>query len=259
MEIKQIWLPVRPARKNRTGLGMVGGVVGIALLAVALAGGGTVLVLQSGLPVQAALTALCLGVVVLVVALAVALGRRAERDATVFFLMEGDRLFVWDARAAVRWSGGAAGFAVGALHAQKLLRRLAEQPRLPVAAQEIVRVEHIWAVEGGQIAVCRVRRSNGAAARRTCFLADSVPDSDLFLRELERREGWGNTLEPAADRSLSGLAVSLLVCVGFAAVCVLSHPAVARLPDGLYFPCLGAAFVAFCVTVGFAVRRHRGE
>ncbi|MFR3792868.1 MAG: hypothetical protein ACLTWO_13265 [Blautia massiliensis (ex Durand et al. 2017)] len=86
-----------------------------------------------------------------------------------------------------------------------------------------------------------------------------MPDSDLLLRELERREGWENTLEPAADRSLSGLAVSLLVCVGLAAVCVLSHPAVARLPDGLYFPCLGAAFVAFCVTVGFAVRRHRGE
>ena len=190
MEIKQIWLPVRPARKNRAGLGTVGGVLGIALLAVALAGGGTVLVLQSGLPVQAALTALCLGVVVLVVALAAALGRRAERDATVFFLMEGDRLFVWDARAAVRWSGGAAGFAAGALHAQKLLRRLAEQPRLPAAAQEIVRVEHIRAVEGGQIAVCRVRRPNGAAARRTCLAPNRQDKNPRF--------NWGsvkNTLE----------------------------------------------------------------
>ncbi|MFR3225671.1 MAG: hypothetical protein ACLTNY_01730 [Blautia massiliensis (ex Durand et al. 2017)] len=71
-------------------------------------------------------------------------------------------------------------------------------------------MEHIRAVEGGQIAVCRVRRPNALRRGAPDFRADSVADSDRPA-ELERREGWENTLEPAADRSL-GLAVSLLVC-----------------------------------------------
>ena len=53
--------------------------------------------------------------------------------------------------------------------------------------------------------------------------------------------------------------ISALVCVSFGALCVLSHPAVAQLPQGLYFPCLGAAFAALCVLVYLVVRQRRGE
>ena len=52
--------------------------------------------------------------------------------------------------------------------------------------------------------------------------------------------------------------VSVLACCGFAALCALSHPAVALLPQRVYFPCLGAAFVALCCVVWFSVRQHRG-
>ena len=139
------------------------------------------------------------------------------------------------------------------------LRQIADDGRLPAAAGEILRVERIRENRTHRAVVCRVRRPGGAVVRRTCFLFDGIPDADLLLRELERRESWENSLEPPQDKDLLRLLLSALACAGFAAVCALSHPAVGRLPSGVYFPCLGAAFAAFCAAVTFAVRRHRGE
>ena len=230
MKIKRIWMSAQSARKSRYGLYMAGGVAGITALVLLLVAGGMALVLRLGLPRETALLALCLGVTALAVWLAVALGRRGVRDAFVFFLTEGDRLFVLDARMLARPGRGLTGFAAGALQTQALLRQIADDGRLPAAAGE-----------------------------RTCFLFDGIPDADLLLRELERRESWENSLEPPQDKDLLRLLLSALACAGFAAVCAWSHPAVGRLPSGVYFPCLGAAFAAFCAAVYFAVRRHRGE
>lgn len=259
MKIKRIWMSAQSARKSRYGLYMAGGVAGITALVVLLVAGGMALVLRLGLPQETALLALCLGVTVLAVWLAVALGRRGVRDAFVFFLTEGDRLFVLDARMLARPGRGLTGFAAGALQTQALLRQIADDGRLPAAAGEILRVERIRENRTHRAVVCRVRRPGGAVVRRTCFLFDGIPDADLLLRELERRESWENSLEPPQDKDLLRLLLSALACAGFAAVCALSHPAVGRLPSGVYFPCLGAAFAAFCAAVYFAVRRHRGE
>lgn len=248
MKVKRIWMSAQSARKSRYGLYMAGGVAGITALVLLLVAGGMALVLRLGLPRETALLALCLGVTALAVWLAVALGRRGVRDAFVFFLTEGDRLFVLDARMLARPGRGLTGFAAGALQTQALLRQIADDGRLPAAAGEILRVERI-----------RENRTHRAVVRRTCFLFDGIPDADLLLRELERRESWENSLEPPQDKDLLRLLLSALACAGFAAVCALSHPAVGRLPSGVYFPCLGAAFAAFCAAVYFAVRRHRGE
>ena len=93
MKIKRIWMSAQSARKSRYGLYMAGGVAGITALVLLLVAGGMALVLRLGLPRETALLALCLGVTALAVWLAVALGRRGVRDAFVFFLTEGDRLF----------------------------------------------------------------------------------------------------------------------------------------------------------------------
>ena len=56
-----------------------------------------------------------------------------------------------------------------------------------------------------------------------------------------------------------GVALSILAFCGFAALCALSHPAVGRLPGGIYFPCLGAAFLTAFFLTYFIIRHRRGE
>lgn len=54
----------------------------------------------------------------------------------------------------------------------------------------------------------------------------------------------------------------LLSALAFAAcisLCILSHPAVAKLSGELYFPCMGASAAAFSLLLYFLVRQHRGE
>ena len=67
------------------------------------------------------------------------------------------------------------------------------------------------------------------------------------------------SLELAENRKPLYILLSLLACSGFSLLCALSHPAVALLPQSVYFPCLGAAFAALCCTVWFVIRQLRGE
>ena len=66
-------------------------------------------------------------------------------------------------------------------------------------------------------------------------------------------------METPKSHNPLGIAVSLLALVLFAALCVLSHPAVDRLPQNWYFPSMGAAYAALFFLLLFALRRHRGE
>ena len=119
MEPKKIWLSAGSGPKNRYALRLLGSVAGIAVLAVVLVGGGTVLCYRLGWPREVFLLALCLGVTALAVGLALAAGRRAARDATVFFLTGDDRLYAVDARrlsadpGVFAQAGGAAGHPAG--------------------------------------------------------------------------------------------------------------------------------------------------
>ncbi len=260
MEPKKIWLSAGSGPKNRYALRLLGSVAGIAVLAVVLVGGGTVLCYRLGWPREVFLLALCLGVTALAVGLALAAGRRAARDATVFFLTGDDRLYAVDARRlSYHGDGDPVRFARGTLQTQAFLRRLAAQPGIPQGADEILRVENLKQNAASCAVVCEARHPNGRTVRRTYFLYKGLPDGDLLLRELERRQTWQSDLEPAADHGALYILLSAVALAALGAVCVLSHPAVARLPQALYFPCLGAAFAALWALVYFVVRRRRGE
>ena len=82
---------------------------------------------------------------------------------------------------------------------------------------------------------------------------------ELLLRQLERRKSWAGALELAENRNPRFILLSALACAGFSALCVLSHPALARLPREIYFPCLGAAFLSLGCLVYFVIRQRRGE
>lgn len=257
-EIRKIWIHTSGS-KSRYALHTAGAVVGITLLVLLLAVGGTVLVLRQGLPAAAALTGLCLAVTALAVWLAVRAGRRSLGDATVFFLTGADKLYLLDTARLQSGRGSLAARAADAFRLQDFLRRLAADPVLPAAVLEVCRVEQIRENRNCYAAVCQLRRGSGQAFRRTVLVVKGMQDEDLLLRQLERRQGWENTLELRENRNPIFILLSVLACGTLAALCVLSHPAVGRLPESCYFPCLAGAFAALFCVVWSLVRRGRGE
>ena len=258
-KILKIWLSPDSAKKSRYGWRTLGGILGIAALAVLLICVGAVWLTASGVPVELLSLALCLGVSALTVSLALGLGRRSVRDATVFFWMEGDRLFAMDARRLVYHGRDILSHAAATMEVQRFLRNLAESPYLPAGADEILKVEHIRESRSHYALVCRVRHPNRKVIRRTYFLVKGMEDQETLLRHLERREHCDSAWELTENRKPFYILLSALACCGFAALCVLSHPAVAQLPQSIYFPCLGAAFAALGVLVYLAIRQRRGE
>ena len=252
-KILNLWLSPDTAKKSRYGWRTLGGILGIAALAVLLTCGGAVWLTASGAPVELLSLVLCLGVSALTVFLALRLGRRSVRDATVFFWMEGDRLFAVDARSLVYHGRDILSHAAAAMEVQQFLQKLAEHPYLPAGADEIRKVERIRENRS------QVRHPGQRTVRRTYFLVKGLEDQELLLHQLERRKSWENDLDAAENRNPFFILLSALACAGFVLLCVLSHPAVARLPQDIYFPCLGLAFAALSVLVYFAIRQSRGE
>lgn len=257
--ILKIWLSPDSAKKSRYGWRTLGGILGIAALAVLLTCGGAVWLTASGAPVELLSLGLCLGISALTVFLALRLGRRSVQDATAFFWMEGDRLFAVDARSLVYHGRDVLSHAAATMEVQQFLQKLAENPYLPAGADEIRRVERIRENRSHYALVCQVRHPSQRTVRRTYFLVKGLEDQELLLHQLERRKSWENDLDAAENRTPFFILLSALACGGFVLLCVLSHPAVARLPQDLYFPCLGLAFAALCVLVYFVIRQSRGE
>ena len=257
--VVHIWMSPDSLKKSRYGLHTLGGIVGIVVLVQLMILGGTALIFSMDWPKESALVLLCLGTVVLALFLAAQLGRRSVQNATVFFLTEEDQLFAVDVRRLIYTGRSPLDLAVSAFQTEQFLRKLASAPCIPAGADEIRSVEQIRENGSHYALVCRVRRPNQQIIRRTYFLVKGMEDQESLLRQLERREHWDSALEPGENRNSRGLLICALVCAGFAVLCVLSHPAVAQLPQYLYFPCLGAAFAALCGAVWFAVRQRRGE
>ncbi len=261
IKIKRIWAAPETAAGSRYALRLWGRVAGIVALAVLLPLGGTLLTMAMGWPREPILLALCLGTAALAAWLAVGAGRSALRAATVFLLTESDRLFVVDARELCPGGRGALSNLAAAAQVQEFLRRLAAKPFVPYGAWEVLRVDSVRENRTHYALRCELRRAGGQgrAVRQTRLLARGLPDQDLLLRELERRQSWQTTLEPRENRGPLYIALSGAALAACAALCAASHPAVGRLPQQIYFPCLGAAFVALYALVYFIVRYRRGE
>lgn len=259
MKPKKVWMSASIGKKSGYALHTLGGVLGIVVGVLLVTVGGTVLILSRGWPQILAITALWLGMTALGIWFAFSLGRRTVREDTVFLLTEEDRLFHLQARRRSGHDGGPAGMVTSVLNTQKFLEEVTHHPFVPREAEEILQVESIRENADGYALRCRVRYSNGRRGIYTCLLAKGLPDEDLLLQELERRRNWRNDLEPQNGSNLPGVLVSTGVMAAAGALCVCSHPAVAKLPAQMYFPCLAIAFGAFCVDVFFLVRQRRGE
>lgn len=259
MELKKVWMSPDTKKKSKYGYRAVGGILGIVLLMVLLLCGGTLLSLSLGINKKAFSLILLTAVSALGIGLAVLLGRRSIRDATIFFLTENDRLWVMDARGLSSHGDGFLGFAISSMETQAFLRRQGKQPFLPKGADEILKVLSIKENRSHYAFRCQACHSDRHVVRRTYFLVKGIQDEQMLLQELERRKTWENVLEPAENRNplyilLSGAA--FIFCV---ILCILSHPSVARMSGEIYFPCMGASMVTFCFLLYFIICQHRGE
>lgn len=259
MELKKVWMSPETEKKSRYGYRAVGGVLGIVWLMTVLLLAGTMLSLYMGVPQKWFSSILIVVVTVLGIVLAAQMGRRGMQDAMIFFLTENDRLWIMDARGLSNHGNGFWGFAVGSMETQAFLRKQGKQPFLPKGADEIVKVLNIKENRTHYAIRCQARHPNKRVTRHTYFLVKGIQDEEILLKELERRKTWENTLEPVENRNPLYIVLSGILFAGCVILCVLSHPVVARMSGEIYFPCMGASLIAFCILLYFIIRQRRGE
>ena len=256
MALKKVWMS--PDTGNYL-LHVLGGSLGIVLLAMLLVVAGTVLSFSMHWSREVSALVLCCGVTALTAVLALGLRRKAVKEVTLFFLTEDDRLFGLDTRRLSHYGHSVLGYVAGTIETQKLLDRLVQMPHVPAGADEILKVEHVKENRSHYAVSCWVRHPNRNVIRRPYFIVRGCPEEDLLLRELERRQTWESALEPAENRNPRFILVSVLTLVGFGGLCILSHPAVARLPRSLYFPCLAGVWISCFFVAYLIVRQSRGQ
>ncbi len=259
MKLKKVWMSSETGKKSRYGYRAVGGILGIVLLMTVLLLGGTFLSLSLGVPQEWSSMILVVSGSGIGIALAVRMGRRGIQDATIFFLTEGDRLWVLDARGLAKYGRGFGGFAAGSMQIQAILRAQGRKPFVPNGADEILKVWNIKENRSHYAIRCQSGHPDRPVMWRTYFLVKGIPDEEMLLQELERRKTWENVLEPADNRKPFYIVLSGLAFAACVFLCVLSHPYVGRLPGEIYFPCMGAALIAFYFLLYFMIRQRRGE
>ena len=257
MKPKQVWMSTDTQKKSHYGYRTVLGILGIVLLMILLLFAGSYLRISLGLGQSAFSLPLLLAVFALGIGLSVRMGRQSLQDASLFFLTEKDGLWVMDARGLSSHGDGFLGFAIGAMETQDFLRRQGRQPFLPEKAEQILKVLSIQDHRRHYAVRCLVSRADRRVTRRTYLIVKGIPEEASLLWQLERRKRWDP--EPKENRNPMYILLSALAFAACISLCILSHPAVAKLSGELYFPCMGASAAAFSLLLYFLVRQHRGE
>ena len=246
-------------KKSHYGVKTIGGIVGIAVLMAVIICGGVFMSSFFPLPREIFSVVLLIIAMTIGISLALRLGWLTVRDATIFLLTEDHRLFSLDARSISPSGGSLINNINHVINTQTILRQLSSHPTLHMRAEEILKVEKIRENNTYYAIRCQSKRQDRAAVKRTWFLVKGLEDEDLLLRELELRETWENSLESPESRTPFAALASFLVWAGLITLCVLSHPAFGKLPQSIYFPCLGAAFLATFVFLYFVILLRRGQ
>lgn len=259
MKLKKIWMSPETKKKSHFFLGTTGVILGIVLLSVLLILTGSILIEILGLSKKVFSLFLCIGVTILGVYLALKTGQRSLQNTMVFFLTEEDRLFVLDVRTLVYCGNNFISYQKASGKIQTYLRKLSQKPFLPRDAHEIVKVNFIKENRNSYVLNCQIKYQESFMEEQTFFLVKGYEEEELLLYQLERRKTWENVLEPSTRKTpfyilISGL--SMVLCGG---VCVLSHPMIEKLPQEIYFPFLGLAYLFFSIFLYFIVRYRRGK
>ena len=255
----KIWCAAEEEKRRYRPFWMLAGGFGLLLLCMLIAAGSAILALYSPYGAWVSLGG-CVLAVAVGVALASRLGSWSAEGNTLFWLDDEDRLFALDTR-----DGAPDGRGFYALLAQEkaAARRMRKARQQLEAGQdpggvELLAVLRVTLRRRGRTVRCSVRYSNGGTGEQSFFLPDRMDGAEELLNILDRKRR-GEGPEVRTSRWPAVTAVSGFALAVFILLCVFSHPAVGRLPDGIYFPSLGGGFIAFCVLVYALLKHRRGE
>ena len=196
--VMRIWTSADPEEKKYYALRMVGGLLGIPLLALFLIFAGVFAGFRMGWKMEEVSLALCLGVTALCIWLAFWLRQQSLRTKLIFCLDDEDRLFVVEAGKYIQAGSGLAGYISLAYRTQKevekltapgglLEREISRTESLTGQEPQIVSVEGIRERERSYRVVCRLKYPNQREGKWTYSIVKGYEDEDGLLWELERR------------------------------------------------------------------------
>ena len=255
----KIWCAAEEGKRRYRPVWMLAGGFGLLLLCILIAAGSAILSLYSRYGAWVSLGG-CAAAVAVGITLSARLGSWSAEGNTLFWLDGQDRLFALDTR-----DSAPSGRGFYALLAQEKAAagRMQKARQQLEAGQdpggtELVEVLRVTLRRRGRTVRCIVRYLNGGTGEQSFFLPERMDGAEELLNILDRKRR-GEGPEVRTDRWPAVAAVSGLVLAGFTLLCIFSHPAVGRLPEGIYFPSLGGGFIAFCVLVYALTKHYRGE
>ncbi len=260
----KIWMQDTQSKKNRTPIYIWAGIAGIAVLAAGMTAAAAVLTICAKEEYKAAVSlAMCLLTVVTVITFSAKMGCRLMIASIIFFQDESGRLYVLDIRDMIRYRKGLFGMAAMLTEIRNLIPRIRQQAEqeksVPPSALEILSADKITERSDSYSLLCQVRYPNGQMGNTAMTFAKGYEDEDALLFMLERKLRWRASFEPEKRYSPAGILISLIAVILFSAICVFSHPNFNRLPQTVYFPCLGADTAAIWVMIYFIIRYRRGK
>ena len=196
--VMRIWTSSDTMGKKHYALCMIGGILGIVLLAMILICAGIYVGFHERWQMEEISLVLCLGVTAICVGLAYWLGQQSWRNRLIFCLDDEDRLFMVEAGKYVRVGSGLAAYISLASGTQKEIRELTAPGGLlergmgrtgSLTGQEpqIVSVEQIREREKSYRVVCRLKYPNQGEGKRTYAIMKGYEDENGLIWELERR------------------------------------------------------------------------
>lgn len=196
--VMRIWTSSDTMGKKHYALCMIGGILGIVLLAMILICAGIYVGFHERWQMEEISLALCLGVTALCVGLAYRLGQQSLKNRLIFCLDEEDRLFVVEAGKYIRTGSGLTGYISLAHRTQKeigeltapgglLERGMSREGSLSGQEPQIISVEQIREREKSYRVVCRLKYPNQGEGKRTYAIMKGYEDENGLIWELERR------------------------------------------------------------------------
>lgn len=257
----KLWMSPLPKKKPFFPLSLTGKIIFIVLLSMLLILGGVFLLPLLPWPRQITSVVLCLAVTALDVILALRLGRTIQKDALIFILGEDNLLYVVQPAQLVYQRYGTLPFSrwVQAVQRQReLICQQVQEGKLPLHWQQILQVEGITERAKDYSLVCQVVYPDQTISPQTFLLPKEMEELRelLVLLEQMRSSEQGPEINQPSPLPLFFSLLGLVACV---ALCILSHPAVGRLPQKIYFPCLGLCLLALFCFLYALIKRRRGE
>ena len=264
----KVWMSQNTKNNNNYAARLVLPLIAMVVLLPIVTFGMMIFIKEFALSMEIASTITFIVLTVAILYIAFNMGRTANRDALIFCQDDEHNLFVINARNFVNMHRGIYGYVKMASDIQKVLKTLkdnqvlekhmAQENSLIGLAHQIMSVENFKPNNKGYSAVCKVRYPNGNIRKATYLIEDGYENQNELISAFERKKS-AYAPEVKANYNPIKILISLLVFATCVAICVISHPTVGSLPEKIYFPFLGAAFVMLFPVTYFIIKQKRGE